>query len=1153
MSKHLYLPPLHSEANIKEPIRSGHWENSERRVMMQISDGILVDENAKVRGVSSVPDIWARPLMFQSAIRPASGHPLRERLVAEWRGLLSMIALARVTNYKLDIVQVTLNQGRFANALRNLEPRPVQLEKGRPYRWSDIFLVKYDDVVVGALSPVTLVYTATDYQRELKKRGPTGLVDAEGNLCPPNQSDEKLAVAEWVVSLQRRLNHPRDRILDTDHKNPDSATVNLINALLDEWVGDLREDLGLRAADEVDSKEVAVASEPIEQIHDYRVYEEILKPLAREPEAPGAHRSDLALRVRSDRNYSSHREVIVITPRLLRSNGKVWKSLRLAHLGGEAGQAIARFFKTASGTRIDREDLSEDKAVWIRPELYFLTDTLLTAPAKGDFLSASEQASNADARYVLPFRREILDFFPADEIVPLLQPEYRTSDRGVVFSFRLPVGTMEFERVEKLYREKGPNEGEGVIRPIPVPVLELFPNYLDRSWRRYYMFQADCENVSSTPVVFGDNDIVTQTRDGRNKITQITGDAAFPEGIALAAAQNDEPIGLIVIPRPKEPHSLTGTWRIGIDFGTSNTNIYLQSDSAAHARQWSFDYPKHLRQLTASETAYRTAALEEYLVPPRRIDLPIATNLRIFNPAERKHMLLDYSIYLASNFTLPPNVYADIKWDREQERKTEYFLECLLFLLMMEAVAGRVETVELVCSYPKAFSLSTINIFKLEWERVFNRLLDEGPNRSGNEYTQRNRIMNRRRSAASDPDRIAVSAPDYRVEAIAAGHYFASEKTITRIEDRLQRGNLEICIDVGGGTTDISVWYGNRILSDASILLAGRQISGFLQHNAIMRGLLFEDGAARALEERKDEPASFAARLNIVLRKDEASIQDRLIKHANRREIEWMRRMLATEFGAVAYYTAALVTAVCRANDSDLVERLSDSGIGVHWGGNAAKFLSWVDFGRFSEDGVASKILKALVYNSLKEAKLAVRSERVGQKQSPGHKSEVAGGLVVMDFNLITMSSVSSSDYEMVNPSSEGPRVDAFDFEAARQRDDGGVPCGENVELVSGDRIEYHTSVSKNFFFEGTRTRLKRTTLERLTQFVDMMNYFGVRFGLFADDTKIRLGDRQRGLIADTVRGSFIEAAAQEEARRVVEPIFISEVKVLLELMKESA
>jgi hypothetical protein len=1152
MSKHLYLPPLQAKANIKEPIRSGHWENVERRIMMQISDGILVDENAKVRGVSSIPDIWARPLMFQSAIRPGSAHPMRERLLSEWRGLLSLIALSRVMNFKVEIVPVTLDQGPFATALRNLEPRPVQLERNRAYRWTDVFLIKYDDVVVGALSPVTLVYTASDYQKELRKHGPAGLVDADGYLCAPQQNDEKLAVGEWVSSLQRRLNSPNDRILFSTESHRDSSTVGVINALLDEWANELRGDLGLRRAEDIDSAEVEVASEPIAAIHNYRLYEEILKPLARGREPVGTRKSEIHLRVRPERNFSPYREVIVITPPLLRSNGKVWKTLRLAHLGGDAVQAINSHFKAASGTRIDREDLSDDKAIWIRPELYFLTDTLLTAPAKGDFYAAGEQAANKEVRYVLPFRREILDFFAAEEVVPLLDPEYRPIDHGVVFSFKLPVGESGFERVEKIYREKNAGEGEGLIRQVPVPVVELYPNYLDRNWRRYYVFQADHEHVTFTPVVYGDNDVVSRTRDDKFRITQITGDNAFPEGLAVTASPSGAAAGLIVLAKPPEPHSLSGTWRVGIDFGTSNTNIYLQSDSAGQAQQWSFDYPKHLRQLTASDPALRSAALEEYFVPPRRVDLPIPTNLRIFNPAERKHMLLDYSIYLAAGFTLPQNVYPDIKWDGEKERKTEFFLECLLFLLMVEAAAMRVDKVELVCSYPKAFSLSTMNIFKLEWQRVFKRMLDEPTNDAGTtKYSQPGRILNRRGSEASDPDRVHVQEPQFEVEGIAAGHFFASPKTISRVEDRLKLGNLEICIDVGGGTTDISVWYENQIIADASILLAGRQISGFLQQSPTVRNLLFSDPAARALEERKNQPALFAARLNVILRQEEASLQDRMIRHANRPEIEWLRRALATEFGAMAYYTSALVASVCLAPENEhLLERVGEGGVGVHWGGNAAKLMSWIDFGHYSEDGVASKILKALVFNGLREAKLSVKSEKIGQKQSPGHKSEVAGGLVVMPSGVRQADIRNDDDLSYPMPhldiKSDGSNT------SAHRLDNGSAPCGENVEMAGGAMVAYHDAVSKGFFFDGNRTRLKRTTLERLMQFVEMMNHFGVRFGLFSEDTKIKLGERQRGLIADTVRGNFIEAAAMEEARRVIEPVFVSEVKVLLDLMKES-
>ena len=78
---HLYLPTLADDANVQEPTDLGLWQNNERRVLGQVARSIVIDEQARVRGVSSVPDVWARPLTMQSALRADSHHPLRDRLV----------------------------------------------------------------------------------------------------------------------------------------------------------------------------------------------------------------------------------------------------------------------------------------------------------------------------------------------------------------------------------------------------------------------------------------------------------------------------------------------------------------------------------------------------------------------------------------------------------------------------------------------------------------------------------------------------------------------------------------------------------------------------------------------------------------------------------------------------------------------------------------------------------------------------------------------------------------------------------------------------------------------------------------------------------------------------------------------------------------
>jgi hypothetical protein len=252
--------------------------------------------------------------------------------------------------------------------------------------------------------------------------------------------------------------------------------------------------------------------------------------------------------------------------------------------------------------------------------------------------------------------------------------------------------------------------------------------------------------------------------------------------------------GLILVERPpQDTQGLSKTWRVGIDFGTSNTNVFRQSSTADQAERWTFDFPKYLRRLTASPYDTREEFLKAFFLPDRAVDLPIPTALRIFDDSRKEHPLLDYFIFFTTAYQLPGNVKTNIKWDEERERKTEYFLESLLFLILVETTAERIAEVQLACSYPKAFSDENLSVFKGEWERTFKKLLE------GSE-----RVLDRKQQAGATNKITIVSddrseiEPEYEIEGVAAGQYFADPRTIQNPKDRANIQTAAVCLDVGG-------------------------------------------------------------------------------------------------------------------------------------------------------------------------------------------------------------------------------------------------------------------------------------------------------------------------------------------------------------------
>lgn len=1165
MANKLFLPQLNSNrSSLPDPAQDGHWAANAPGVLGKIAQGIEVDEKAKSRGVSSVPDIWARALLFQSALEQRNKHPLRKDLLKEWRGLLSLIALSRLRDkHEIDILPVPLRGEVFAQALETLAPPAVKLEANKEYPWTDIFLIRYrpngiaskEAIPLGALSPTTLVFTSSSYSARL--RNYPAPFHKDGVLRPPQERESRELVFQWLEQVRDKLGN----VLAGDHSPNHEITLG-INELLAEWSRELQSEIegGSRGSAAIELDEQIVRG-GLPRLSEYSVYRELLHPLKLEGKS-SEKVSDILLspRVLSQRNRLGVTNVVLISPYTIGRDVKVWKTVRSADLGGpdDPDVAVARHFgSAASGQGILNSDLASDNSLWVRPELYFLSETLLeNKEVAAPLLPSEEGEANLGTQFILPFQRSILDFFSPKAVIDDLDPRYEISDSAVTFRFRLPVGEGdEFVPVEKTYRRVGPRPGEGRVQQIKPPVVALYPNYLNREWRRYYLYQSGVDTVVARPIIARGETI--ERRRESSITTMIYGDDAFPEAVALQTAaskssgttqESSNDLGLVLLQRPAEPAGLEKKLRVGIDFGTSNTNIYLKPEDGGLAEKWTFAFTERLRKVLAFSNDEAQEILEDEFVPLRNITLPTPTSLRIFQLAQKSQPLLDYSVYFSRGLSVPENVFSDIKWN-ELEKKTILFLESLLVFVLIEVVARRASGLELCCSFPKAFTDAEEGTFKAEWKAALKELVDPGQEKE-------QRVINTKSGAEGDdslkPE--VIEEPHFGNEGHASGYFFANIQTFAKDEDKALIGTGAICLDVGGATTDISVWTDDRIVADASILLAGRQFASILQDSAVLRELLFSPEAARALQAKVGDPAGFAARLNLILGDPTLDVGTSLIRHSNKPEIQWLRRLLAIEFGAIVFYAATLVTADLKRRKSEGEPEgngFGGSQLHMHWGGNAAKLMNWIDLGKPSNDGIGTELMKALLYNGLKDGGLRVKSDLLGQKHSPDHKCEVAGGLVVMDFDSKDKPKPPSQSTSSAMPGDDGEadEIDALDADDQMKVSAEGKVClmGENIELSTGEG-GFDQFVPLNAIYPGQGgTTFRRTTFERLDRFVDVLNLFGVRKGLFTEDTVIEVPPARRAYMGDLIKGVFKKEARLRDSERRNEPVFIMEVRLLME------
>ncbi len=1234
MEDHLYLPELTVDKKITSPSVSGFWKNDSRMILRGISDAIVIGEN--MQGVSSIPDIWARPLMFQNFLLSVykkldpkipdkdrkSLNSLELRTFQEWKGLLSLLALSQtklkydnieMLSYQLPPVMKDLKEDRFSKALRTLAPSPIKLEKGQEYEWTNTIIIKYRKIAVGAFSPSTLVFSASDYNEEFKKQfaqkagKSSDLLDVEGYLCPPKNDNDLLAIGEWLTKLTRMLGgddkvEPQiDPLLNLRDENneTDKIIATTIKVLLEIWLKEIKTKLG-KEDEEIDSKRVKISDKILgfkennvpTFLKNYKIYEVLLKPLIPEDDNE-VDKSDILLDFK--RNKCRYKEkiinqIVLISDQLYAEDYRLW-GIQYSALGDKITEIIEKYFSDIEGVgqeikgKVEASvNLVKDGIIWIRPELYFLTDTLLTAKNDAFILNNGEGEFNSrKTQYILPFRKEILDFFTPENIKDNLNPRFEVDGNKITFHFKLPVKNGDPISVKKSYRKKEPKNGEGTIIETEVPVIELFPDYLE-NWRRYYLFQSHVDQFSVVPI----NAELEFTKQQRkysveiNKVNQkvniieISGDKAFPEAIEVSDDKGI-PSGLILLNKylkEKEDDTVENEekiWHsveIGIDFGTSNTNVYFLPDNS-EGKRWSYKFPKYLRQITLSNADYRKEILNNSFIPTRNHPLPIPTALLNRSGCQDSpSLLLDYFIFFTKSeddYIIPQNVYTNLKWELDEvddiqgKRKsninnTDWFIESLLFLILLEISRKSCREVIINCTFPKAFSDHDRTRFGKYWEMALEKLL-LSENRIIDEYIDG-------KTSDFNKNKPQIIGPYLLTEGIAAGYFFANPDKFSSFKDKKVKpatlADGAICLDVGGGTTDISIWCGGhqKALYDTSVLLAGKEISGFIRNSSDVYNLLFSTNGVDALKEKKDSESSFAAILNLILKSEEKKVYNNLVKNIAQPSFQLLRRTILLEFGAIAYYTGILCKSQFEKPDgAELKAKIEERGINLYWGGNGAKFISWLDYGQFTANSTCVKFLNTIFFYSLKLHGINPHTN-ILQFSSTEPKSEACGGIIVSEIN---ERNLASSNVKTVNNNQQkdGNIIDLnLDIITATSSTGKSnisnqleLICGEKIELLDGNFIESHEPIKDNSLFEGYKTKVKNTTLGELELFIKLLNQASLSLGLLKQGNEINLDDNKKADLKSHILNELKMMQTREVDKRRIEPIFIQEVKKLMKLI----
>jgi hypothetical protein len=501
------------------------------------------------------------------------------------------------------------------------------------------------------------------------------------------------------------------------------------------------------------------------------------------------------------------------------------------------------------------------------------------------------------------------------------------------------------------------------------PTLALWPNVPPGKWKEYFVLVETSEDFGGLAFkIEQPTDKATpETRKSGQESYQYWKCDRYPE--ILSAIDGDAQfLGLLPLSIPKVQASGSGTWTVGVDFGTSLTNFYIRKGNGQPER---LSLQTNLLKITKGLQEIDAITYREFFIPdaffPEGEIPPISTVLTTRGWQETDAQI-PYIINQARTYVPTSEsrsiekdyIKTNIKWQNVEYQRP--FLSQLTRWIATLAAVENVRSIDWVVSYPSAFSRKEKNGYANSW----TLLLEELTKITGQSH------------------KLANHEP-VRTESIVFAQFFA---------DVLKKDLVHTtCADIGGGTSDISIWEENELIHQASVPYAGRDIfHRILQPNLAFIGDIFGLSPTDADQFRKNFSGknNFNLALDIYLRfYAEEILRDKYVINIEKQRNREFRTLVAFALGGLYHYFGLVQKYLVNTPDSKLKRTTDVTSILV--GGNGSRFLHWLTTtGKYRQDSEINTLLDGILTKSS-----GLKSSPEVMTLSPAPKDEACGGLVV--------------------------------------------------------------------------------------------------------------------------------------------------------------
>jgi hypothetical protein len=964
------LPQL-TEKLAAGPVQ-GAWNINASAVFAQIAQSLKHPDGGISTRINSIPSPWARALLFQSVFL-STQHPNRKALIDEYIGLLACLAFSRVKSLPIQAKLIELKSLQqsfsFADSLCGLFPcedDSVYIKTQGVHPWERVYTFSINGLPLGFSSPATVVVPSISLSPILKDTIPwieevQSLASGSRNIPSYRFSDpvhhlnpsEKAAFVEWLTKLRQSLGSP----------NGNATLGDSIKQVLTFYT---------QSIPATPSTSTSISHEP-------QVYGDALSP---EPLS--------ALEHIIDPSTLGGRSNVMVMPGVKSPEKPIY--LVDKNLVPQILNLQANAIYVENATTLEAFTYANDAS----NNAHYLTAADLFLPRMrwvrgsgvlpGSWLNDIQP--DKDSRTVIPPLNPVLrNFYSSEDLRTRLKlSEAVTSEgAGIRVSLELEIsGDNNPQRV--LVYNDYPFRSEDELRG-ELPYLALWPNLPDDlNWTSFYTIVEESKIRDSSLYAFtiervSSNSTDTAIQGELGSIFRLWTSDSHPDILSIIDKRSEH-IGLIPIASSTRPAGRSRDWTVGVDFGTSFTNLHVSKGGSSERlaltmltlnivdKPDNFDLNKNYfvpALLTAPEGGHN---------PPMSTLLTVRGAPDTGNTPE---FLSGARIYVPSlsEGQMPDYVISDIKWSRP--KYLDIFLTSLINLVSAHAARFDVNRISWKASYPTAFSTTKIQSYQNAWIRAI-----EAAKRSG------------KIDHALGTDGNQVTA--FTTESIAFAQFF-----VDRLGEQI---GYATCLDIGGGTSDISIWKDLRLLHQLSIPFAGRDIfHNTLRPNIERVGELFgikkDSDRQQMLMHLRDSGDNFDAYLDNYLRLNGASVLERIRNDGQANQISRFRGLLAFAYAGIYFYVGLVLSYLQQ-----------EEATPVYLGGNGSRFINWID--PDGQYGDASEINKLLGYVLAKAGKFSVSQLR-STVLSKHPKEEAAGGLVIERTKLKGITSTNPEAFAGIN------------------------------------------------------------------------------------------------------------------------------------------